>query len=524
MKTRSQVRTNGAAFGRLARSLTLPAVLLVSVVTAHAQTYSSDAYSSDTSPPVPTTVSDAVFRSRWVGLQADRQRPRSAEGLLGLPPAQGPFSALENAANALREGLSIGPLEIGLGLGLGWEYSNANSNFQSTTPSDESSFFAAPSLSLKYNREIGPWSVSAAYGGGMTYYMNPNYTSAGSGNQRNPFSQTASLAIGHLGTRHALNLQASGSYGTGLNVVTSENTTTANFAASLDWKYTLTAFTDIGTKMSLNNSLNNFGGTSGNANTNSGNLGSFSAGSYADWFATGKCRLRFDVSAGQSTQTLEQQSDAKRSYVQALVSVKYNFSEKIDIDAGLGARYVEAPQTIAAQYVGLLPVYQIKGTYNPTEKTGLFAEFSLLGTDIMPNFNLGGFWQPRVNTSLSLSVYQNQAFSLTVSQQAQVSRGAVITLSQKFFSKMNVSLSTGWQQTENLSLTTQNGAASQQAGQTYSYGFASATMRWNFIEWAYWQGQLYYATGRNNASGYYNSASGENTPETRATFSFNLTF
>jgi len=511
--------------------------LLVSLVTAGAQTSSpetpppdnpspatplQEAPSPEPALPVPMTVSDAVFRSRWVGLQADRKHLRSAAGMIGVTPASGPLSAFENAANALREGLSIGPLEIGLGLGLGWEYSNANSNYQATTPSDDSSFFATPSLSLKYNREIGPWSVSAAYGGGMMYYQNPNYTAAGTGNQRNPFSQTLALSIAHLGTRHLLNLQATGSYGTGLNVVAGENTTTVTIAATLDWKYMLTPFTDIGAKVSLNNSLNNFGGSSGSTSTTSGNLGSFSAGSYADWFATGKCRVRFDVSAGQETQALSQQSDTKRSYAQVLTSVKYDITEKFDIDAGLGARYVEAPQTIAAEYVGLLPVYQIKVAYNPSEKVGLFGNLSLLGNDIRPNFNLGGFWQPRVNTGLALSIYQNQGLSLTVSQQSQISRGAVITLSQKFFSKANVSLSTGWQQTENLSLT-QNGTSSQQAGQTFSYGFATVTMRWDFTDWAYWQGQLYYATGNNNASSY-NSASGENTPESRVSLSFNLTF
>ena len=82
---------------------------------------------------------------------------------------------------------------------------------------------------------------------------------------------------------------------------------------------------------------------------------------------------------------------------------------------------------------------------------------------------------------------------------------------------MDVGLSGGWQQAENLSLSG-NGTASQDSGTTSSYGFATFSVQWNLSNWASWQNQLYFATGNNNTT------SAGDTPETRFTTSFNLMF
>ena len=465
--------------------------------------------------PVPMTVSDAVFRSRWIGVQVDSGHKRSAAGMQGLQAEPGLFAPLENVANTLRDGLSLGPLEINPGVAFGWEYSNVNSTFQSTSPSDDNSFFISPNLAVSYNREIGNWSVTAAYGGGFNYYFNPEYTAAGTSSQRNPFFNTASIGIGYLTSRQKINLQLLGSYGTGLNVITGENTTTADLSANLHWEHILTAYSNIGAHAAYSTSLNSFLGVE-NSNDNA-DLSSASAGAYADWFATGKTRVRFELSAGQDTQGVSNESTANRSYMQGILSVKYKFTDKFDLDGGAGARYVEDPKVVDPKYAGFLPSFFLRGSYRPTEKTGISAGVSLLGNDIQPSFDVTAFWQPRVNTSLTLSVYQGQGFSYTVSEQVQVSRGAVLSLNQKLFSRMNILLSAGWQQTENLSLS-DTGPAEQESGETSSYGFAMGTLQWNFTDWAYWQGQLYYASGSNNPT------YGEDNPETRVTISFNLTF
>lgn len=469
---------------------------------------------------LPMTVSDAVFRSRWIGLQVDAaQRRSSAAGMLGLGAEPGPLAPLESVANTIRDGLQLGPLEIHPGVGFGWEYSNVNSNFQSNTTSDTSSFFISPNIALRYDREIGNWGVHAAYGGGFNYYLNPNYTSAGVGNQRNPFFNTLSLGIGYLGSRQKIDLQAQGSYGVGLNVLSGENTTTANLSSNIHWEYILTTYTNVGAYASYSTSLNSFFQTS-NTNTNSDNadLASVAGGAYGDWFATGKARLRLDFSAGQDTQSLGgQSSSSSRSYAQVLLSLKYKITEKFDANAGLGVRDVKDGQTVDPKYNGILPSYTLSLSYQPTEKTRFSAGVSLLGADVRPSFNLSGYWQPRVNTGVSFSVYQGQGFSYNVAEQVQVSRGAVINVTEKLFSKVDLVLSAGWQQTENLSLSNST-SAQQNSGTTSSYGFAMGTLQWNLAEWANWQGQLYYASGNNNTT------SGENNPETRVTISFNLAF
>ena len=475
--------------------------------------------STSVSPlPIPMTVSDTVFRSRWIGVQVDAAHRRSsAAGMLGLSAEPGPLAPLESIANAIRDGLQIGPLDIHPGLALGWEYSNVNSNFQATGPGNSNSFFVSPNLSFRYNREIGNWSVNAAYGGGFSYYMNPKYTAAGVGNQRNPFFNTALLGIGYIGSRQKIDFQCVGTFGTGLNVVTGDNTATANLSSNIRWEYTLTSVTNIGARAAYSTSLNKFFQLSNSGGGSNADLSSFSGGVYGDWIPTGKTRLRFEMSAGQDAQAMSGQTSAKRTYLQGLLSLDYKITEKFSVNGGLGARYVKDPLTVDPKYAGLLPSYTLSAHYKPTEKTGVSAGISLLGNDVRPSFNLAGYWQPRVNTGLSFSVYQGQGFSYSVSEQVQVSRGAVITLTERLFSKVDVGLSGGWQQTDNLALSG-NSTASQQSGKTSSYGFAMCTLQWNFSNWAFWQNQLYFASGNNN------SVSGENNPEARFTTSFNLTF
>jgi hypothetical protein len=222
-------------------------------------------------------VTDAIFRSRWEGLQADLPEARSAAALSGLRPGDPGYSYAEGIANSLLSGLKLGPLDIHPGLSLGWEYSNQKTNqtATSTKSSADSSFFIAPTLALNYSREIGPWSVLAAYGAGIRYYLDPNYTAAATGNQRNPFTQTASFSIGHLGDRHKLTLSGTGSSGSGFDTVTGTNTIQSNLRAAIDYRYTLFTYVDVGANGAYSLQMNQNGQ---NGNTGSGTWATTTAG------------------------------------------------------------------------------------------------------------------------------------------------------------------------------------------------------------------------------------------------------
>ncbi len=132
----------------------------------------------------------------------------------------------------------------------------------------------------------------------------------------------------------------------------------------------------------------------------------------------------------------------------------------------------------------------------------------------MPDFGLLVSWQPRQTTGLSLSIYQNQNFSISSSQQFQVNRGFIASVSQRLFSKVAVRLSGGWQQTENLALSSDeaNGASTE-------YVFLSGGIRWDLNDWLYWQTTLW-ATSGNRTSG----SSDSNQPEGIASTGLNLLF
>ena len=462
-------------------------------------------------PPPPATVTDAIFRSRWEGLQADQINTKSAEAMAGLRPGDPGYSYAEGFANSLLSGLKIGPLDIHPGLSLGWEYSTGGNSGTTQANSADSSFFIAPTIGLNYDRDIGPWSVSAAYGAGIRYYLNPNYTSAGTNNQRNPFTQTGSLSVSHIGDRHKLTFRATGNSGTGYDSVTGSNLVQTNLAATIDYSYTLATYVDIGANASYGLS-NNQGAQNGSGN---GYLGNYSAGVWTEWFATGKTRWRLELDTGQSSQTLQNAQRSNINYVQTLVSVDYTMTEKLRMKLGLGAAYLAAPQTTDSQYTGLRPRYTIEADYDPTEKTSLKASFGLLGTALQPDFRVEATWQPRVNTGFSIAVYQSQNFSLTTVNQVQITRGVIGSVTQRFFSKVVLELSGGYEQIDNLSLS--NGV---QAGNQQPFGFASANLIWNFSNWSYWQISLWRSGQSTTNSG----GSSNNTPESRATVSFNLTF
>jgi len=461
----------------------------------------------------PDSVTEAVFRSRWEGLQADRQGPRSAGGLAGLQPGDPNYGYFDHAADSLLSGLKIGPVDVNVGLSVGWEYSSRDDDGPATTASDDNSWFLAPTLSLEYERGIGPWSVSANYAVGYRYYLNSEYTAAGTGESRNPLNQTAAFSIGHLGARHELTLRGSVSSGSGFDVLAGENLIQTNAGASMDYRYMLTSFVDVGADASYSvvlSSQEESGGTTGD-----GNFGDVEGGVWAAWLASGKTRLRWEIDAGQSSQSLQDEDRVARNFVQTLVSVSYTPTEKLSFDGGIGLAYLTDQGIQDGEDTGIQPRYTASARYEPSEKTYFTAGLSLLGADIRPNFRLEAGWQPRVNTGLSLALYQSQGFSITTSEQVQVSRGIIGTLSQRLFSKIAMTLSGGWQETENVNL---SGEAGEANGENDATTFVTSSLIWQVNDWSSWS-----ATWWNSSGGTLSQGSG-NSPETRVSVSFNLTF
>lgn len=459
--------------------------------------------------PMPTTVTDEIFRSRWVGPQMDRpalpQPTPQSETAEGTPETGLEAKIDELATTLINRGIYIGPVNVHPGFGVGWEYSSGNNQGYTTDQSSGSSFFLSPSLGLVYSREIGPWSVSAAYGVGFKYYLNPDYTAAGTGSQRNPFSQTGSLNLGHIGLRHKITLSLGTSYGTGQDILANETVTQFTFNSKATWDYALTEFTGVGAKAAYNNTTNS-------QITNDNTIQNYLGETFVDYLWTSKSRVRLTLGAGQSVQTFGSDT-LTRQYGQALASIKYEYSPKLNFDVGAGLRYVEDSRVIASKYTGLQPAYRAAVNYLPTEKTSIEAKIWLEGIDVGPSFRLQAAWQPRVTTALSVAVYQTQNLSTSTFANIQISRGFVGTITQQVFSKIDLRLSGGWQQTENLSL-----SEDQPDNADTNYGFAIASARWNVRDWAFMEASYYVSSGSQ-----YQGTNG-NEPETRTTISLNLTF
>ena len=169
---------------------------------------------------------------------------------------------------------------------------------------------------------------------------------------------------------------------------------------------------------------------------------------------------------------------------------------------------------VDSQYTGLRPVYLLGLQFDPSEKTSLRAYTSFQGADVVPSYGLSLSWRPRLNTSISLSAYQNQNFSITSLDQFQVNRGFVLSLQQILFSKLTVGLSGGWQQTESISL-----SSDIESADPTEYAFATASLSWSFNSWASWVATVRASTG--NQSEPVNSLT---FPETTASVGFNLLF
>jgi hypothetical protein len=490
------------------------------------------------------TVNDATFRSRWAGPQVDES------GAIALAPVGEGIRPVEDFATKLREGLHIGSLRFRPGLSVGWDYSDRNAEGGATTGvQNDQSFYIAPTLGLEYARDTGPWSLAASYGGAYTYFINQNYSASGTGSARNPFNNTASFGLRHSGQRHSAQFNGGGSYGNGENIQANGFTTTFVGAATVSYDYLINDFLTTGAYGSYNAQITRYEEN----DQNGSDLTTTRAGAYIDWLATGKTTAGIRVEAGRLTSQIVEETVAfpaptpapapspaalgasptptpaptpeaiqpenevqARQYAQVLAAVAHNLTAKVLVVGGLGASYTvdENIVDVDSQYTGVRPVYLLGLQFDPSEKTSLRAYTSFQGADVVPSYGLSLTWRPRLNTSITLSAYQTQNFSITSIDQFQVNRGFVLSLQQILFSKLTVGLSGGWQQTESISL-----SSAVESAEPTEYAFAAARVSWRLNSWASWVATVRASTG--NQAEPVNSLS---FPETTASVGFNLLF
>ena len=459
------------------------------------------------------TVRDAEYRSRWAGKQEDRivtpqyfapggGLDEEAEGASSTEEPAEPslVESMDRMAENVKRGLRFGPLDFQLGLSNGWEYSSQNSAGSSNDFADNNSFFAAPTIGITYEREIGVWTVNARFGTGYRYYFNQDYTAAGTGAQRNPLALTGGIDIGYNTSRLSVNLSGSASSGSGYDITSGSNSWQTSGSSSLSLRYIITEEFSTGAAASVTYSntadTQAAQGEPPQEDSYSTNLG---ASIFADYLLTPKTNLRFTLSAGQDAQAFVGASTEGRLYYDALLTLTYQLAPKFSIDAGGGVGYVVDENIPDGKYAGLRPVYTGAINYTPTEKTYFKASISMMGADIMPNFSLIAGWNAREKTRLSMSVYQNQGFSSLSPDQYNVTRGILGTVSQRLIKGIDLSLSAGYEQSIYEGLSGAENAPAAVEGPA-DYWLANASLFWRFREWLAWQNTFMVSTGQGDST------------------------
>jgi len=457
------------------------------------------------------TLREAEFRNRWSGPQEDRvstpqyfeqggglDEPTNAEQIDSENNQLGVEKTLDQLAEKIHRGLRFGPLDFQLGLSSGWEYSSQNSIGDGTDFSNSNSLFAAPTLGVLYQREVGVWNVSARYGTGYRYYFNPDYTAAGIGNQRNPLSMTGGLEVGYNTSRLTMDLNASASSGTGYDPVAGANNWQTSTSAGLSARYIISD--ELSAGGALSGTYSNTAdaqvapGETSQPNSNTLNAG---ASLFTDYMVTPKTNVRLVLSAGEDLQDFQGGISEGRRYYDSMLLFTYQLAPKLSLDAGGGAGYVQDHNIPDPKYAGFRPVYTAGINYTPTEKTFFKAKFGMQGADVKPNFSLVAGWDAREKTRLSLSVYQNQGFSSLSPDQYNVTRGILGTVAQRLFKGINVSLSAGYEQSDYVSLTSEN-LNNPDEGPA-AYWLANASIYWRLREWLGWQNTMQISAGQGNS-------------------------
>lgn len=403
-------------------------------------------------------------------------------------------------------------------LGVGWQVSNQGT--QQTNSSGQTSYgvgnsaFASPAFAFLYDRDHGPWTISAGLSAGYQYFVNPNYTGAGTGSSRNPLSSTALFTAALEMSRYIINALFTASSGNGFDITSGSYNVQTTVAANIETKYLLSDNAAVDTKAGYN-----FQNSSGSSTTPNNNTISDYANLSTVYDLSDKTHLSYIVGAGQSAQSLQQgttavgntattnNQTARRDYVESLGKVKYNFTGKLTADVGLGARYVVSNITNAKD-IGLKPAWALGLAYTPTEKTSITFSTGEQGSDIVPELNFLVNWIPRQKTKVSLGVTQSESFANSLSAQYLVSRGIVGTVTQNLFSTVTATLSGGYtaQNYVNLSSNQTNAQSSSQLPPDYYT--ATLSVNWKIRDWVTlintvnWNSGQQAVQGANNSTKY----------------------
>lgn len=475
------------------------------------------------------TVREAEFRDRWTGKQEDRlvtpqyfapgggldeETPGELVGEEQPGTMENWVDSVDRMAENVKRGLRFGPLDFQIGLNTGWEYSSQNSFGDGTNSDDSLSFFAAPTLGITYDREIGVWSVNARFGAGYRYYFNQDYTAAGTGVQRNPLALTAGIDIGYNTSRLSVNLSGSASSGSGYDIVSGSNNWQTSAAGALSVRYIITEEFSTGAAVSVGYTNTSDAqaavGEPVQQDTYSLNLG---ASLFADYLITPKTNARLVASAGQDSQSFVGLTTEGRRYFDLMAILTYQIAPKFSVDGGAGVGYVTDQDIPDGKYTGFRPIYTGGINYTPTEKTYFKAKISMQGVDIQPNFSLVAGWNAREKTRLSLSLYQNQGFSSLSPDQFNITRGLLGTVSQRLFKGIDLSISGGYEQSLYEGLSSDPNLPGAVTGPA-DYWLANASLYWRIREWVSWNNSVMLSTGQGD-----NQQS-----QTTVTTSLNLSF
>ncbi len=512
-----------------------------------------------------STVRETEFRSRWADLQVDRPQLEVGPGIPLKDADEGFGSEL---AGSLRSIFRTGPVVFRVGMSAGIEYTSQQANVTFTDQPSTSSFFAAPVLAAFYDREVGPWTVSARYSVGYLYYFDRDYVAAGGSpgtpdqrvtvvvqpertvqvrdpsrdrvvfngpirtvipgfrEERQPEiteeqiipgqearapeeaipSQSAGLDFRVTLSRLTVRSSGGAAFGSGFdtNRGTNQDRLTASEALSAD--YQLTEYTRAGVLLSGSYEKNTLPGSS-----SSDVFSRFGGSFYADYFITGKSRLRLEVSTGQDSRTFGSGFTEDRSYSQAQVRATLAATSKLALEASIGVGVTETTAASSNAQDGLRNVYSLTANYKPTGKIGARLYFGLEATATEPEFSFALNWLPRETTGFNLSAYQLSGASTLSFGQNRISRGFLASATQRLFQRGSLTLSGGWEQYEDVNTV-------QTSAQLEPYTFYGATFSYEFSRWL--SLQALYRTA--SQSGSDTGAGGAE--ETRASLSLRLTF
>jgi hypothetical protein len=448
-----------------------------------------------------STVRETEFRSRWMDQQVDRPPEQFNPGTVVV---EGDDNLSSKVASSLRSLFRTGPIVLRVGLTVGVEYLDQPTNADSTKQLSKTSFFAAPVVAAFYDREVGPWTVSARYSAGYQYYLDQNYVGAGS--RSGVPSQTAGLDFRVDLSRLTVRSSAGASYGTGFDVYNNQETERFSVTEALAAEYQLSGYTRAGVTVTGAYERNTVT-LDESENSNVRLTGAF----YTDYFVTGKMRLRAELNSGYEDQRQGQNTSAERAYTQGLLRVNYQPTDKLAFDVGAGFGLLESTGGSPIDEGGLRMVYSMTASYAPTEKISARLYFGLETTSTQPELSLALDWRPRDTTAFRLSAYQLSGVSSLSFTENRVTRGVLATAQQRFFQRATLNLSSGWEQYENVD--------SQQAGSELDpYYFIAGTLTYEFSRWLMLEA-LYRTSSRQGGSG---GAGGQR--ENRASLSLRLTF